>query len=273
MVRRYSLGGHQLIDKIVNEFNQTEIEGYSIQEISGIVMDQNNNFTSVMEYYEISEKYNFDLKNHLLELQASIMISKKLNIPMFIIVYRENSEFFEIHDYFNNVKFNKKYTELDNSKNDFLIWWKQYKGTVQSKPLYRADYTSCKINQVFNTGMTKWGGDIDGVIIYNDNEIISLIEFRKSTKELVSNYDPNKYYRGTQYRAGDYMTWYPLIHLKNILSIPLYLITLSENDVNKYGYAEILSQDRQTLHYKNGIVPGKNATNDLKTIFKQIKIK
>lgn len=273
MIKRYSLGGHELINKIIDEFHNIESDSYSIKEISGIVMNENNDFTAVMEYYEVDKNYSFNIKEHLQELQASIMIAKNLMIPMFVIVYKEDSPLFEIYDFFNETKFTKRHTEIDNNKNDFLIWWKKYKGTVQSKPFYRSDYTSWKINQVFNTGMTKWGGDIDGVVIFNDNEIISLLEFRKSTTELVSSYDPNRYYGGTQRRAGDYMTWFPLIRLKNVLSVPLYLITLSEIDTNKYGYAEILKQDRQTLHYKDGIVPGQNVTENLKIIFEKIKIK
>lgn len=266
MVRRYDLGGHILIKNFVDEFNE-KFSDFQLYTISGIVMDANLQFTAVVEYFEYNATDVFLIDNHKKELSASILLSKKLNIPLFIITFSEGDNYFKILDYFKNSNFKKSIIYPSKEECEFLTWWKKYKGTAQSKPFYRDDYTKWKINRVFNTGTTKWGGDLDGIIIINDSELGPIIEFRKATQQAIENYDPRDFFNGIGNRKGDYMTWWPLISLKNQIQKKLFLVTLSELSNNKFGITEISGITNNDLLYKNKISPKHNIKSDINEIF------
>lgn len=265
-MKRYSLGSHALIDSFKKNYNQNNQFGYVFYDISGILMDGNFNFTAVVEYFELDVNESFSIPAIKNDIFASVIVAHRLKLPLFIIVYKEKTDYFEIFDFFNNISFTKSIIHPTPNNCEFLQWWKQYKGTQQYKPFYNNNYLSWKINQVFNTGVTKWGGDVDGIIMDNQR-IISLVEFRKSTYETVDKYNPLSYYKGTQNRAGDYMTWLPLILLKKALNSNLYLVTLSEVDTSHYGIAEILDNDQSNLYLKFDVTPFETCTDNIDFIF------
>ena len=222
---------------------------------SGLLIDGNYNFSAVVEYYELEEGEKLDIQETIEDIEGSIILASKLNIPMFIITYTENQDVMEIYDYFNRNKDSKSIIKSGYDDCEFVKWWKKYKGTHQSKPFYKPEYVQWKINNVLNEGNTRWGGDIDGIVVNSDKDIQSIVEFRKSTKILVENYDPATYFNGTQNRAGDYYTWKPLTTLKDELNVPLYLVTLSQAEPGVYGFTEVDSISWTALNYVNSVSP------------------
>ena len=262
-MKRYNLGSHALIENVINQFN-TSNNDKALYSISGLLINQNYQFSAVVEYYELETHESLDLDKIKNEINGSAILATKLDIPMFIVTYKENTDYMEIHNYFNGNKFSKSIIKPHNDDCEFIKWWNQYKGTVQTKPIYNKDYKKWKINNILDESETEtsWGGDIDGIVIEN-NDICSIIEFRKSTKELVEKYDPAKYFNGIGDRKGDYYTWKPLITLKDQLSVPLKLVTLSEADTKNYGVTQVESISRTSLKYLDDKSPNKNMFNNI----------
>lgn len=263
------MGSSLLGDNFINAFN-AKFTNFKLKTISGILMDASYNFTSIVEYYEYDASDNFLIDNHLDEISASIMLSSTLSLPLFILTYRKGDDFILINDFHTKTTFSKSFVFPDKRNSDFLQWWKFYKGTQQIKPFYREDYLNWKINEIFSFGDTMWGGDIDAVCVDLNRNIISLVEFRKSTKAMVSNYDPRDYYKGIGTRAGDANTWLPLTKLKKKLNVCLYLVTLSNIDTTSYGIAEILDSNNDDLYYKFNVSPKAMNTNVIENLFQII---
>jgi hypothetical protein len=99
---------------------------------------------------------------------------------------------------------------------------------------------------------------------------MSILEFRKSTKINVADYDPANYYNGYYGRQGDYNTWKPLIKLKKDLDKPLLLITLSELNGSIYGGTEVLDADNNHLYYRNNLKPNKNINKSIVDLIEKL---
>lgn len=269
-MRRYSLGSHVLVENIIDGFNEIN-NNKRMYSTSGLLIDGDYNFSAVVEYYELERCEKLDIQEIIEEIEGSIILALKLDIPMFIITYTKEQDVMEIYDYFNRNQYSKSIIKPEYDDCEFVKWWKKYKGTYQSKPFYKPEYIQWKINNVLNEGKTRWGGDIDGIVINDDNkDIQSIVEFRKATNGLVKNYDPAIYFNGTQNRAGDYYTWKPLTTLKDTINAPLYLVTLSEEDQGKYGFTEIDSISKCSLNYKNRLIPGSNICESIQELSQKL---
>lgn len=269
-MRRYSLGSHVLVENIITGFNDIE-NGKTMYSTSGLLLDEKYKFSAVVEYYELNSDEKLDLDEIRKEIQGSRILAIELNIPLFIVTYTSNENEMKIYDYFKQKEETKSIIKHKNDDCEFVKWWKKYKGTYQSKPFYKAEYTQWKINNVLNDGQTRWGGDIDGIVIDNNNSnISSIVEFRKATNETVKTYDPAKYFNGTQNRVGDFYTWKPLITLKDTINVPLYLVTLSERDQGVYGLTEVDSISCNSLNYKCGLSPTENTYSSIITLSRNL---
>jgi hypothetical protein len=152
----------------------------------------------------------------------------------------------------------------------FIEWWrsvkklKQTKKTVEAKP--RQALTV--FDNIIESNGFSWGGNMDGFILNNHkNAVIATIEVRQSRSFPIENYDPARYFSGTQTKGGDFKTWLPMVYLKKAFGIPIVLLTLSTKSVNKFGYTEVNSINYKRIFYQDNVPPTSNITDDFE-VFK-----
>ncbi len=271
-MKKYSLGESELVNKFISEFNSLYTPDFKIGNVSGITLNKSNDFKSVIEYFELDMDETVNIQDMVAKCKTSIILSNKTSLPFYIIYYIKNQTVFHIYDYYSKQNFEKSFTTKDQyTFSDFILWWHQIKGTIQTKKFYKpVEYSSWKINEVLESNYLKWGGDIDGVITNKSGDILGIIEFRKSSYKKISQYDPAMYYRGTQMRSGDYLTWLPLVKLSKLLNKKLFLITLSMIDGTKCGLTVVLDNDEYHLHYENNSPPNTNIFNTFQEAYKEI---
>ena len=253
MKRRNVEGDHPFAKFVAAQCN--------IYELGGLLVDKNWNFTAAVEAFEVDLE---ESKNRLSDLINSNSYAKvlyidgifaqKLGIPFYIIVHvktRKSVYLYEVcSDYNTNKLICVKTISL--SEDEFIQWWQQMKGTVQTK-IYRRDFKDRAKNSYFDNLLEshrlKWGGNIDGYLIADNDhtyEITAIIENRFTNKTPLSEYDPNFFY--SDYNGGDYHTWLPLIKLKDQLKVPLFLMTYSNRngEQNQVGMTRILGQSKDS---------------------------
>lgn len=249
MKRRDTEESHGLGDTFFKRAN--------VFDIQGLLINSDNKFSASIEAFELTKEEIFTLELAFtpLELHAKMLISEKLKVPFYIITYIEDTSFFSVHTIVRNNS-DVLIESIDRYSFDkFIQWWKNLKGTLQTKSLSEAGkrIAKSKIDQVLATESLSWGGNIDGFILSKDGEkILGVLEKRLSTKASINTYDPANYFRATHYRGGDYNTWLPLVNLSKELKCPLFLLTLHKENHDMFGIAVIDKINNEELIYKSG---------------------
>lgn len=264
-------------------------ERYNMFDLGGLLLDDKWNFTAAVEAFELEH---LEIGGSISELLASngyarsvymgAVFAKNLGVPFFIIAHIENAKNIRIYQVQPDCADNKLQCvkDITLSEMEFIQWWQEKKGTVQTKP-YRDDFQrraeASYFDNLLESHGLKWGGNIDGYIMTLSNDVYNIdaiIENRFTNKKALSEYDPNVYYKSN---GGDYHTWLPLIKLKERLGIPLFLMTYSNRDGEQdyVGITQILGQTENGLLYikdKSGEVirPCDNIVQDLPEIEKYI---
>ena len=240
-------------------FAKCVAEQCQIFELGGLLLDKNWNFTAAVEAFELSSEEKgtplsslLDRSGYAENLFMSGLFAQKLNVPFYIIAHVQDESIvrlYSVHSDHNSKQLlcseHRKLTE-----DDFIRWWQEMKGTVQTKP-YRKDLKdrakSSYFDNLLESNGLKWGGNIDGYLVSDSSDasnMIAVIENRFTRKIPLNKYDPNAFYSG--YNGGDYNTWLPLMKLKDRLGIPLFLMTYSHRsgEENKVGITQILGQSK-----------------------------
>lgn len=247
-----------------HEFEEKIAKQCGMFELGGLLLNDNWNPTAAVEAFELTSEEKECTISTLLDsngftkaIYMDGVFAQKLGIPLFIFAHVKGS--LRIHLYeiqtgdHNNELICVNHNTL--TEEEFIRWWREKKGTVQTKP-YRDDFQNRAQTSYFDYLLEshglKWGGNIDGYILKYDGgaySIGAIIENRFTTKNALSNYDPNKYYVG--FNGGDSNTWLPLIKLKDKLNIPLFLMTYSNrpDEQNQVGITQILGQSENGLVY------------------------
>lgn len=145
----------------------------------------------------------------------------------------------------------------------FAAWWQSVKKLRQSKAQVEAAPRQelTIIDGVLGRNGLQWGGNIDGLVLTNNEEkVVALLELRQTRISRVEAYDPAKYYSGTHTKGGDFKTWLPLVYLQKAYNLPLVLLTVSTVDETKLGFTEIRGINKKQLFYVNNCPPAANAT-------------
>lgn len=238
-------------------------ENVNIFELQGLLININGEFSASIEAFdmEAGEVFNVESAFTINEFKAKILLSERLDIPFYIIVYPFRADFFVIYKIQGNSNKITVESIKNYSFNDFIIWWKSLKGTIQTKPLNEAGsrIAKSKVDEILFKNGLAWGGNIDGFIISKEKDnILAILEKRVSNKFDINTYDPASFFK---YRGGDYYTWLPLVRLSNLLGCPLFLLTLSKRSSEYFGLA-VVDSIEPTLQYK-GLPPNENLFKDV----------
>ena len=228
MKRRDSEGKHS--------FSREFFSSCNIYALQGLLIDKDGRFTAAVEAYELEEADRFDrvLGNVIdpEDFYIKSLIAEKIGVPFFLLIHREGCRTITRYQLKpDREQYEPICSARDTlSEQDFLLWWRQKKQTVQNKP-YRADFKARVQESYFDNLLEangeKWGGNIDGIIVSprgSDIDVLGIVENRFTNLNTIRMYDPNAYFT---HGGGDYYTWLPLVNLCAILNVPLFLCTYS----------------------------------------------
>jgi hypothetical protein len=182
--------------------------------------------------------------------KAKWLLCRQLSVPFYILVHQKSKDEVMIFNF--SFQSGPTFSLMQTvTKPDFIRWWASIKKTVQGKPLNEAKkrIADSYFDIALSEGGLMWGGNIDGFLIdFDSNTFQAIIEFR-ITKYPLESYDPKDWFL---YRGGDYPTWRPLCLLSQLLEVPLFLITLSnqQSAIASAGFSVIDSISRTDLNYR-----------------------
>lgn len=275
MKKRTSEREHELVKNLFKKLNAYKMED--------ITLDINKNLLCCIEAIEISDTDEItvlDIEKSD-DLKAKYLLSQKLNIPLYYVIYSPTKNVFEIYLCTDNNRLivNLELQETFN-EHEFIEWWKSHKTSIQTKEFVnggRIRTNQTKIDEIIEKYNLKWGGNLDGFIVNNNNNIIAIIETIYSTKFSIDNEwcDPAKYLN-TKHGGPKFESWESTITIAKHLNVPLLVITIDTNNSREeIGLAAIKYVSKDKVQYVDDIAPPqrniKELSNITKTIFKLIE--
>jgi len=258
---------HVFADKIENE-----IPFHSLQ---GLTLDKNYNFSAGIEAVEYSENETVSLNTIFSfdDWKGKHCLCNELDIPLYLLSYKHKEKTINIYEVEVNGGTVSFYTHSTKNFNDFCSWYAKLKGTIQEKPLYEADSRKSFFDNLIESNGIYWGGNIDGYIVDDDENIRCIIETRLSNRALVNRYDPSRYFKGTYRKKGDYKTWEPLFLLAIRLEIPLFLLTFSRlTTEEKVGFSTLDSMSQDAITFQDDF-PQNNILEGVDSLRKEFETK
>ncbi len=259
MIRRNTEGKHNFSLQVGRACN--------IYDMQGLLMNEKNKFTAAVEAFEMKadEKVEKVMGNTFSEREFYIKscFAERVNVSFFLFIHREGTKKIYLYE----IKPDHKRKSVQSvaeeilSEEDFIDWWGSHKRTIQRKG-YRGELKDriqlSYFDSLLESRGLKWGGNVDGFMVSAEGDsteevnIISVIENRFTNKKSIRQYDPADYFKSG---GGDYRTWFPLIKLKEMLGIPLFIFTYSnrKGEENLVGATLIEALNEQGITYiQNG---------------------
>lgn len=254
-------------------FAQRLYETIPIHNLQGLTLDADYNFTAGIEAVEFEVNEMVDVTDIFTkdEWLAKFCLCSQLSVPLYVLTHRSESSHIRVY-HVSSPKGNNVQVILHKTleTEDFGDWWRELKGTEQSKPLYNASSRVSYFDRLLEEQDLSWGGNIDGFILSSDVRTQAIIETRFTSKIPLEDYDPADFYLPHYSRAGDYKTWEPVVLLASKLGVPLLLFTFErESDEERIGFSVVDSMSKQELKYQ-GAPPNKNICAGIGNISRQI---
>ncbi|ERJ57468.1 hypothetical protein [Sphingobacterium paucimobilis] len=242
MKRRDSETKHEYADAYFKENKIYDLQG---------LLRENETYTCGVESYVYPMGHSFDptILNYE-EESARYRFCLYLNIPYYIIAIEQGSEVFEIYlisENDNTICCNLNETL---NKSAFVCWWKQHQSFTQKKEMTEAAprIEGSIIDNILFANNLAWGVNIDGFTLDTNGKPLAIFEKRITNKSQVEQYDPRKYFFGTNKKSGDFPSWNILKTLADHLEITLYLLTFERSNRKIMGKTQI-----KEVHPSNGL--------------------
>jgi hypothetical protein len=257
MIRRDSEKHH--------DYSTEVFESLRIYDIQGI-LKEGDQYNCGVEAYIVEDftKIDFQSLNKRYEL-ARYFFCEQLGIPYYIIIVSREAHQYRIYKT-NVVEFSISFEMLHEfTVQQFLDWWKSKQSFEQKKIMYDANarLKDNIIDQDLFGNALAWGVNVDGFSFNTETRKINAIyEKRICTAKgnyTVKNYDPNKFFFGTQNRSGDYPAWNILDALSKKMNIPLVLLTFDTSETKIIGASKITNiSSEKGITYLNDTKPFQN---------------
>ena len=252
MIRRDTERKHQFADNLFSEMKIFDLQG---------LLKNDTNYKCGLECYQVRRFTDIDFSKLDKEVEKSRCIfCAKLNVPYYIIFTEEMDRYYRIYKVsISNDDIEYTLTWEFNTSS-FIMWWRNQQNFSQSKPMYNASkrIESSIIDKVLFENSLAWGMNIDGFSLNDNNEIYAIYEKRICTYKppyTVENYDPNRFFKGTATRAGDFYSWNLLYELSINLDAHLFLLTFDTSVRRLFGFSEIIDIDSNGIKYRKGVKP------------------
>jgi hypothetical protein len=257
MIRRDSERNHAYANEVFNALNIFDIQG---------ILKEEDIYKCGVENYQVQkfDQTDFNVLDNEVEL-ARYFFCKQLEIPYYLIISSVDENRFKIYTSSiagGIIVFNEQ-TNL--SVDEFVQWWRDKQSFTQSKPMYNAAARIAEslIDIVLFGNRLAWGVNVDGFSFQNEDYIVNAIYEKRITTYkppyTITTYDPNKFFFGTQTRAGDYASWHILNDLAVKLNSALVLFTFDTSGNTEVGASKITTVSQQGgLTYLNNVRPFEN---------------
>lgn len=261
-IRSSETGTHDFADQLVARL--------SIGEVQGLLIDANGEFSCSVECIELEKEdekawgaFTPD------EWRQKVKFSRALGVPFYVFIGKLDKSY-DINQLSITKNGAMKSTSFKSDLNVQQVaeQWAAWKGTRQTKALNEA---AVRVNRTLIDGILdqaglSWGGNIDGFLL-RDDKVIALMEFRFTGRGVLETYDPQKWFF---HRGGDYGTWRPLMMAKDVLKVPLILLTFEKPNRVGCGIAEIVAMTSNAgITYASG-PPGQSIASTLQDADKKI---
>ena len=240
-----------------------------IYDLQGL-LKEGEEYKCGIESYQVPDfnQIRFDLLNQTSEA-ARYSFCRQLKVPYYVIVTSEHTGLFRIYNTISETGLitYKLQAEIDNA--GMIRWWRNQQSFTQKKAMYNAAerINNSILDKLLFANSLAWGVNIDGFTINSETRTVeAIIEKRICTCRNgynVTNYDPNRYFHGTQTRSGDFPSWDILYRLASALNVPLILLTFDTGSIRRAGAAQIISvSERSGLTYLGNTAPYRNIFSD-----------
>lgn len=300
-----------------NPFENTLMEKLNLYEMQGLLVNAEWNPTIGMEAIQsddidsiLAKIKDSNYKQHFLEkifekvhlnkkrLIGRYILTQNLDIPLFIILYGQSKNNQYIFANFkiclsdnNDNRLNLSIChEKTRNEEDFINWWKEHKGTIQTKDTANGAKPRIQrtlIDKILEKHGLEWGGNIDAFHPINSNKhnittykVQYIVDFISVSKDMEENADPHKWYNDGNPKHGPrYEGLKAQSIIANKLNVPHIMLYIDKNpnpNVKRLGITSIkqISQKKIELtHDPNTdqqIIPGKNIVYGLDNIEKEI---
>lgn len=261
MIRRDSERIHSYANVVFSNLNIFDIQG---------ILKEDDVYNCGVENYQVQrfDQVDFSVLNNEAEL-ARYFFCKQLEIPYYIIISSIDENRFKIYTSGIAGGIIVFYEQTNLSVDEFVQWWRDKQSFTQSKPMYNAAARIAEslIDIVLFDNRLAWGVNVDGFSFQNEDYIVNAIYEKRITTYkppyTITTYDPNKFFFGTQTRAGDYASWKILNHLATKLNSKLVLFTFDTSGNNQVGVTKITNVSQQGgLTYLKNVRPFENIFDD-----------
>ena len=266
----------------VHKYSEDLFNHYKIYDLQGLLREDDT-YQCGIESYSVENKENIDFSflNTKREELARFRFCQLLSIPYYIIVTINSTKSFYLYE----IKLEGPLkNELQESllkkmdKDELVAWWRSKQSFTQIKPMYDAEkrLETSLLDKILFANNLAWGINIDGFYLdKNGQEIKFLVEKRVITysdRYSVKNYDPNRFFHGTQNRFGDFSSWDILFKISKALNCNLLLMTFDTNEeVNKMGIAKVVEVCKSSgLIYEREIKIFEGTSNEQKKYIKKL---
>lgn len=305
VLRRTSENNNSFENKLMEKLNLYEMQGLLVDAewnpTVGIEAIQSNDIDSIPEKIKNKDfKFSTDILTpvHLntKRLLGRYVLTQNLQVPLIIILYgKKRNDHYVFVNY--EVHLDKKRDKLkicyekERNEVDFINWWREHKGTIQTKDTAngaKPRIRQTSIDEILEEHGLEWGGNIDAFhpIAYNKDDpttynVEYIVDFISVSRDMKKNANPHKWYNdGIPKHGPRYEGLKVQSTIANILNIPHIMLYIDKNpdhneerlgitSIKKISPNEIeLTHDPKT---DQEIIPGNNIICGLPDIKEEIK--
>lgn len=239
---------------IVNILNKSHskifsLEGYAVKDNKITAIFERRASDEDVDKVSIDNILNELRKEPLIEWTSRFLLAKRLNIPFYLIIWKENVQKYLVIEIMSE-DLDLKIINLFLDSKNFAKWMASLKSITVKKKFVEKQRLASIDNDLRREGVP-WPGNLDG-FIYINNEIKSIIEFSRTRKNTVEKHDIRPFFN------QDFNRWKPFEVLRKELHLPAYIIlwSSSEEKIKVQKVKEItnnLYYEKEDLLEKNQI--------------------
>ncbi|MDM1353269.1 MULTISPECIES: hypothetical protein [Myroides] len=234
-----------------HKYSEDLFDHYFIYDLQGLLREDDQ-YNCGIESYSVDKEGDIDfgfIENSREDL-ARLRFCDLLDIPYYNLVTINSTHMFHLYqiklkDGMSNdliAEFKQKMNE-----EELVNWWRSMQSFTQKKAMYDAKkrIETSLLDEILFANSLAWGINIDGFYLDRQEKYIQfIVEKRVGTYKdnySVDNYNPNKFFHGTNTRTGDFASWNILFQISKKFECPLLLMTFDTNtQINKMGVTRIM---------------------------------
>lgn len=234
--------------------NQMTLDGFCIMDYEGYTI-KNWQVTGLFDRRQYDHSTDFsllsdnDIKDIIQTqeafLKSKLILAQRLGIHYRYVFYRYDDELIYVYRFDDHPSSKPTLTKVQGFCH-FIEQTKAFRDLKMTSTYQEKDLP--KIDRIFRDRCQyPWMGNLDGVLLNQNQEPVAIIEFQTTTKTLVKNHCNNTWFLSTSHRKGDEYRWRVIHTIAKQANLPLIIIVWSPHEVNGDIKLKIVSD----ILYKN----------------------